>query len=380
MGLVRVKRDGGVQLLLHDRLVFHVYRQAHVQPVHGILEAGIRGGNDAPAAVFPVFPDAVVAQQLVIQLLFKAGKGYGPGAAVLRLGNVAQNMHHAFRHGIDAFGGGLKTEPLDTGVLDSLPQQFRFFLGQVFGNDDALLGNRPVFFHRVDDVLHAHVRQERGNHFGGVFQVRLHVFFHHLRLIKLFQLFSGHIYPFRSVFRLFQQDFRQIMFLAAVLFAGGLAQNLATEAGNELFLFLIRCSFLPERGMDGLGIGQSPADGLGVVQMIAVRNQLGTLHVAGEDFLIGIHDAAALGQKNLPFNNAAAGNAARFSGGNQLKIDQRQHQPDDRRARQAAQDEASSGKSGLRDRDHERLNAVNGPPQRCGRRFRKKCILRLKAR
>ena len=83
---------------------------------------------------------------------------------------------------------------------------------------------------------------------------------------------------------------------------------------------------------------------------------------------------------NLPFNNAAAGNAARFPGGNQLEIDQRQHQPDDRRARQAAQDEASSGKSGLRDRDHERLNAVNGLPQRCGRRFRKKCILRLRAR
>ena len=170
------------------------------------------------------------------------------------------------------------------------------------------------------------------------------------------------------------------MFLAAVLFAGGLPQNLAAEAGNELLLFLIRCGFLPEGGMDGLGISQSPADSLGVVQMIAVRNQLRALHIAGEDFLIGIHDAAALGQENLPFNNAAAGNAARFPGGNQLKIDQRQHQPDDRRARQAAQDEASSGKSGLRDRDHERLNAFNGLPRRCGKRFRKKCILRLRAR
>ena len=208
----------------------------------------------------------------------------------------------------------------------------------------------------------------------------LNVFLHHLRLVKLFQLLSGHVYPFRPVFRLFQQDFRQIVLLAAVLLAGCLAQNLAAEAGNQLLLLLVRHGVLPEGGMDGLGIGQRPADGLGVVQVVAVRNELGALHVVGEDFLIGIHDAAALGQEHLPLNNAAAGDAARFPGGDELDVDQRQHQPDDRRARHAAQDEASSGKSGLRDRGHERLNAFNCLPRRCGRRSRRKCIRWRKAR
>lgn len=208
----------------------------------------------------------------------------------------------------------------------------------------------------------------------------LHVFSHHLRLIKLFQLLPGHVHPFRAVLRLFQQDFRQIVLLAAVLLAGRLSQDFATETGNELLFLLVRGGFPPEGGVDGLGIGKRPADGLGIVQVVAVRNQLGTLHVVGEDLLIGVHDAAALGQENLPFNNAAAGDSARFPGGNQLEVDQRQHQPDDRSARHAAQDEASSGKSGLRDRGHERLGAFNCLPRQCGRRFRKKCILRLRAR
>lgn len=142
----------------------------------------------------------------------------------------------------------------------------------------------------------------------------LHVFSHHLRLIKLFQLLPGHVYPFRAVLRLFQQDFRQIVLLAAVLLAGRLSQDFAAETGNELLFLLVRGGFSPEGGVDGLGIGKSPADGLGIVQVVAVRNQLGTLHVVGEDLLIGVHDATALGQENLPFNNAAAGDSARFPG------------------------------------------------------------------
>ena len=319
-----------------------------------------------------------MAQKLVVQLFFKAGKRDGVGTAGFRLGDVAENVHHAFRYGIDAFGRGFKLETPDAGVLDGFTQKLRFFLRQVFGDDDASFGDFPVFFHGADDVLNAHVRQKGCNDPGGVFQMGLNVFLHRGRVVKLLHSFLSLVRAFRFFLRFLEKNFCQVVFLAAVFPAGGLVENFPAESGDEPFLLLFRFSFRPKGGVDRLGIGERVADDLGVAQVVAVRHQDGAVHVVGEDFLIGIHDAATLGAQYLAFQNAAAGESSRFPRGDKLDVYQAQHEPDDHAARHAAQDEASSGESGFRERGHERRDAFSCRPQRCGRRFSVKCILRLR--
>ena len=208
----------------------------------------------------------------------------------------------------------------------------------------------------------------------------LNVFLHRGWVIKFFHPFLSLVRSFRPFLRFLKEDFCQVVLLAAVFFAGSLVENFPAESGNELFLVLFRFGFRPQRGVDRLGIGERVADNLGVAQVVAVRNQDGAVHVVGEDFLIGIHDAAALGAQHLPFPNAAAGEAPRFPGRDKLDVDQAQHQPDDHGARHAAQDEASSGESGFRECGHEWRDAFSCRPRRCGRRFPGKCILRLRGR